>query len=193
MINKKVKTCTNCNEIKLLSNFYKSNTNKNGFENQCKNCRSIGMKKWRKANKEHLEENDYIYNKSEHGFVTTRIANIFKPSNIKKRGWKPKCTKKQLKQMFLDYVNKYGRLCYYCGEPWTYEVNRYRREEGLGIRTKGSKHGKNFSIDRFDSSKTYSLDNICFVHHDCNDRKKDITLSLIERLYEIIQEKKNSA
>ena len=49
---------------------------------------------------------------------------------------------------------------------------------------------KNLSLDRLDSNKTYSVDNIIFCCVECNLSKKDISIKLIKRLYDIITERK---
>jgi hypothetical protein len=48
---------------------------------------------------------------------------------------------------------------------------------------------RNFSIDRLDSSKTYNINNIVFCCIECNSSKKDVSIKLIKRLYEIITER----
>lgn len=147
------------------------------------------MKTLRQVSKQRHE-----YESSENGFLTSRVKEIFKPSKIKQRGFYPKCTKKELKDYFYVYVKKHGRNCYYCKEPWTYIVNKYN----LGGKSRKNKSDKgksrikkikNLSIDRLDSSKTYSIDNIIFCCVKCNLQKKDISIKQIKRLYEVITEK----
>ena len=138
-------------------------------------------------------EREYKYGNSENGFLTIRIKDIFKPSAIKKRGYTPECTKEEIKKHFYEYVEKHGRNCFYCKEPWTYIMNRYI--VGSGIHNKSDKGKsrknkiKNFSMDRLDSSKPYSINNIIFCCVECNLSKKDISISLIKRLHEIITER----
>jgi len=136
---------------------------------------------------------DYKYSSSEGGFLTNRITVLFTPSKIKSRGIIPSCTKQEIKDFFYEYVKKYGRNCFYCKEPWTYVVNKYIGGNGRNNKSdKGKSRAnkiKNLSIDRLDSSKTYSIDNIIFCCVECNLRKKDITFDMIRRLYEIISER----
>ena len=194
MEKEKIKKCTKCEIEKTFDNFYKEKNNKKyGLTSRCKDCLRIDKKQYRLRNKDKAEERDYIYYNSERGFVITKIKDIFKPSRIKARGWKPECTKEEMLDKFNEYVKEHGRNCFYCGGPWTYITNKHKREEGPSPRKKGSNNYENFSIDRFDSSKTYTLDNIYFVHHKCNDSKKNISLNLIESLYKIIQERKNGS
>ena len=138
-------------------------------------------------------EREYRHRNTEKGFLSLRIKDIFKPSAINNRGYRPECTKTEIRKYFYEYVEKYGRNCFYCKEPWTYITNRYIFGKGHNPKSdKGksrAKKIKNLSIDRFDNSKTYSVDNIVFCCVECNLSKKDISISLIKRLYEVITER----
>jgi len=135
----------------------------------------------------------YKYTNSEKGFLSNRIKDIFKPSAIKKRGFVPECTKDEIRKHFYEYVEKHGRNCFYCKEPWTYITNK----PILGNKNnKKSDKGKsrinnikNLSFDRLDSSKTYFIENIVFCCTQCNLSKRDISFKMIRRLYEIITER----
>ena len=138
-------------------------------------------------------EREYKYGNSENGFLTIRIKDIFKPSAIKRRGYTPECTKEEIKKHFYEYVEKHGRNCFYCEEPWTYITNRYIFGKGSNPKSDKGKSRKNklknFSIDRLNSSETYSIDNIIFCCTACNLSKRDISFKLIKRLHEIITER----
>ena len=138
-------------------------------------------------------EKEYRYANSENGFLTIRIKQIFKPSALKRRGFVPNCTKEDIKKYFYEYVEKHGRNCFYCKEPWTYIINKYIPGNGPNNKSDKGKSRKerykNFSIDRLDSSKTYSLDNIVFCCTECNLSKRDISFKLVRRLHEIITER----
>jgi hypothetical protein len=62
---------------------------------------------------------------SEKGFVTKCISSMFAPSRIKERGLIPLSTKKEILNYFNEYINKWGRVCFYCFEPWTYKRKIY--------------------------------------------------------------------
>ena len=135
-------------------------------------------------------ERNYKRRNTEEGFLTYRILHLFTPSAIKKRKFVPDCTKEEIKKHFYEYVKVCGRNCFYCNEPWTYIYNRYNVGRGRSsIKGKKRENLKNLSIDRLDSSKTYSIDNIIFCCQQCNLSKKDISIKLIKRLYEIITER----
>ena len=128
-------------------------------------------------------ECNYRYFNTEHGFVTSKIAAIFSPSKCKRRGLWPTCSKEEIRKLFARYVKEHGRNCEYCGDPWTYIVNKIK--VGQGHTPRGSTNKKNFSIDRLDNKKTYTLDNIVFCCFDCNDRKKNTTFELAEKILEL--------
>ncbi len=144
-------------------------------------------------NLEKRAENEYKYGNSEKGFLSIKIKDIYKPSAFKRRNFIPECTKDEIRKHFYEYVEKHGRNCFYCKEPWTYVTNKYIPGKGANPKSdKGKSRAnkiKNLSIDRLDSSKTYSIDNIIFCCVGCNLSKKDISIKLIKRLYEIIMER----
>ena len=138
-------------------------------------------------------EREYKYGNSEDGFLTIKIKDFFKPSALKRRGFVPNCTKVEIKKHFYEYVEKYGRNCFYCKEPWTYITNRYVVGKGANPKSDKGKSRKNtlknFSIDRLNSSETYSINNIIFCCTECNLSKRDISFKTIRRLYQIITER----
>ena len=135
-------------------------------------------------------EIEYKRRNTEKGFLSYRVVHLFTPSILKKRNYVPDCTKDEIKNHFYEYVKTHGRNCFYCKEPWTYVYNKYIVGKGRQI-PKGKKREnlKNFSLDRLDNSKTYSIDNIVFCCQQCNQSKKDISIQMIKRLYEIITER----
>jgi len=138
-------------------------------------------------------EREYKYGNTEKGFLSIRIKDIFKPSAVKRRGCSPECTKAEIRKYFYEYVEEYGRNCFYCFEPWTYIINRYNVGSGANNKSDKGKSRKsrckNFSMDRLDSSKPYSINNIIFCCIECNLSKNNISFKTIRRLYEIITER----
>jgi hypothetical protein len=59
-----------------------------------------------------------------------------------------------------------GKLCRYCEQPWT--TIRIKNNKGRITES-------NFSMDRFDSNKTYMKGNVIFCCIKCNSTKKDST------------------
>jgi len=129
------------------------------------------------------------YLSTENGFVKNRIGLIFAPSKIKQRGYVSESTKEEILKYYYEYVKIHGRNCFYCNEPWVYLANLYNPGGGRQFKGKSKVNKKNFSIDRLDSSKTYNINNIIFCCTECNSSKKDVSIKLIKRLYEIITER----
>jgi len=175
-----MKSCTRCKTEKSTEEFYKQKKTLSGFHTLCKMCHNVL-----------ICDSMYLYKNTEYGLLKCKISEIFTPSAIKKRGYSPECTKEEIKKHFLEYVKIHGSNCFYCKEPWTYTFNTYVPGNGRNT-DKGKsrkKSIKNLSIDRLDSSKTYSIDNIVFCCTECNLSKKDISIKLIKRLHEIITER----
>jgi hypothetical protein len=83
------------------------------------------LKKWCLKNTKKLSDIKYKYMNSEKGFVKKCISSMFSPSRIKERGLIPLSTKEEILNCFKDYINKWGRVCFYCFEPWTYVRKKY--------------------------------------------------------------------
>jgi len=139
-----------------------------------------------------ISHRDFIYRNTKRGFIVTKIAVIFKPSNWKSRdnrntSWKPECTKQDVYQKLMNhavemkrlYPQTDGFLCTYCKAPFTYITNYTKRcREGEKPRTRSKvdpKKDKNFSIDRWNPNITYTYDNIKFCCLGCNSRKSSST------------------
>jgi hypothetical protein len=184
------KICPRCRIEKTFIEFTKNKGRKNDLSAYCKECSKDITKNWRENNGEKTSQSSYNYNNSELGFFRRKISILYTPSMVKLSQFNPTCTKKEFEQYFLDYINKHGRNCFYCKEPWTYVVKKF--SHGVGRKsTKGMvrENVKNLSFDRLDTSKTYSKDNIIFCCIQCNLSKKDVSISLIKRLHEIITER----
>ena len=58
------KKCTKCGEIKELDQFFKNKRHKDGFQYDCKECRRVDQKSWKKANPEKVKAGRKRYKKS---------------------------------------------------------------------------------------------------------------------------------
>ena len=89
------------------------------------------------------------------------------------------------------YIQDYGRNCEYCRKPWTYQRDLGVCGEG---HTRGRRSGieTNFSIDRLDTTLTYSRHNIVFCCVGCNNRKNQVRLSDIVNITRVLKERKNN-
>ena len=170
------KNCSICKQKLSLDNFYLSH---NGVYNFCCTpCDKIRKIKYRAENKEKIALADHKYINTERGYVGEVISGIFqrhKKKNTRIK-WIPECTKQELYDELMLYIQDFGRNCEYCKQPWTYK-------RALGVRgtqnTARKRAGveSNFSIDRLDSTKTYKQGNIVFCCVGCNNRKNQVRLS----------------
>jgi len=135
---------------------------------------------------------DHRYINKKKNFIKVKFNSIFKPSSWKtkttknstyvRKGWKPELTKPELHveldlhvQLMKDkFPNSDGYLCRYCEQTLTFKR--------IGDRTKVL---TNFSIDRFDTDKTYEKGNIIFCCADCNTKKGNSPIWMWKKLSEI--------
>jgi hypothetical protein len=176
-----MKICFKCKIEKPITEFGKDKNKKSGLNTYCKECKRINDSK-----------SVYKARNTEKGFLDFKINGLYTPSANKNRGNMPECTKDEIRKHYYEYVEKHGRNCFYCREPWTYIHNGYipNNHDKKNMKNKRSKDKlKNLSFDRLDSSKTYFINNIIFCCVECNLSKRDISFKMIKRLYEIITER----
>jgi len=185
-----MKICSKCKIEKPFTDYYKDRYRKDNIQYFCKTCSKENGKEWMLKRKEHYSEMLHKYRSSENGFLINKLKDVF-VKNLKayRSKYIPDCTKDEIIKHFYEYVEKNGRNCYYCKEPWTYIVGRFVPGEKIIKQIDRSKTKKNLSIDRLDNSKTYTIKNIVFCCLECNMSKRDISVKLIKRLNEIIVER----
>jgi hypothetical protein len=172
--------CSMCEKTFPINMFYVYSNGK--FSPYCKPCDIARGKKHWALNKKKSKKVNLIYINKERNFIRVIIKSIFNPSrmfpkrikNYNRKGWVPEITFKEMYEELLLHIqlmkDKFpdtnGRLCRYCEKPWT------------TIRT-GKNNGDiskyNFSVDRFDSNKTYMKGNVIFCCAKCNSTKKNST------------------
>ena len=130
--------------------------------------------------KKQFELLDFKYRNTERGKIMEVIAGVFarhkKKDNRKK--WIPEIDRKGIWFIIMNHICRMkeqfpgsdGRLCFFCKKPWT-----YIRRSSNGTGKKGPIVLTNFSLDRFDCTKTYKKDNIVCCCIGCNDRKGSAT------------------
>ena len=186
----KLKRCYICEKKLTLDKFYLS---KNGMYNFC--CIPCDKKRkatYRAENAEKIALAENKYMNTERGYVNEVIGGIFQRAKRKttRKKWLPDMSKQDVYDELMLYVQDHGRTCEYCKEQWTY-VRR------LGVRGKGHRGVKragietNFSIDRLDTTKTYSRDNIVFCCVGCNNRKNAVRISDLRNILEVWNKRKS--
>ena len=186
----KLKRCYICEKKLTFDKFYLS---KNGMYNFC--CIPCDKKRkatYRAENAEKIALAENKYMNTERGYVNEVIGGIFQRAKRKttRKKWLPDMSKQDVYDELMLYVQDHGRTCEYCKEQWTY-VRR------LGVRGKGHRGVKragietNFSIDRLDTTKTYSRDNIVFCCVGCNNRKNAVRISDLTNILEVWNKRKS--
>ena len=185
----KLKKCYICKKKMTLENYYLS---KNGQYNFC--CIPCDLKRkavYRVENKEKIALAENKYMNTERGYVNEVIGGIFqraKRKSIRKK-WVPDMSKQDIYDELMLYVQDHGRTCEYCQKPWTYVRRLGTRGEGHKRRRSGIE--TNFSIDRLDTTKTYSRDNLVFCCVGCNNRKNQVRISDIMNILEVWNKRKS--
>ena len=182
------KNCSICKKSLPLDQFY---LNRDGSYNFC--CTPCDKKRkatYRTENKEKIALAEHKYINTERAYVMEVINGVFyrykkKDARLK---WKPECTKEEIYDELMLYIQDHGRHCEYCKEPWTYK--RVLGDRGRGYNGRGPKIVTNFSIDRLDSTKTYMLDNLVFCCVGCNLRKNQVRLSDIVNIQRVWMHRK---
>ena len=172
------KKCSKCGEIKSSTNFSKNTCKTDNLQSCCKKC---------------ARENTTRWTNTERGFVTEVIGGIFrryKRKDTRRLKWIPECTKQDIYDELMLYIQDHGRNCEYCKEPWTYS-RPLTNEKNSNGRRRNFRINTNFSIDRLDSEKTYIPDNLVFCCIGCNFRKNQVRLSDIINILRVWMPRKN--
>ena len=163
-----VKICTCCNVEKLLVDFGKSGkAYGSGYKSECKICLSKKITTWRNANIEKVREKGKLYssnnkdkiskkNKKRYANLTLdeRFTNLIKTA-IQRKRFKCFITVEHLH----DVWQKQKGLCAYIKLPLSSEAHLFNT----------------LSLDRIDSNKDYTADNIQLVCVPINRMKSDMT------------------
>jgi transposase-like protein len=144
-----MKTCRKCGETKELLDFVKNKQSKGGYTYTCKSCEKEWKQEYYSENKTHITNrnkeyrvvNGMWYNKS----IEHRLRYVSQLGVIRA---KKKNIEWNLSLEFLLLLwEKQQFMCAYSGVPLTFEDN----------------HPHTVSLDRLDSSKGYTEDNVQYV------------------------------
>ena len=178
----KVKILESGEIIKIDPKFkYKKVISKNGNEY----LRAINAPSWNDVSKEEklkifekakkrLNDNEFIFMKSRFD----RIANQEKHSKSKYNNKIYKCCfsfEEFLKTWEAHKIDHGGIFCAVTGEPMTM----------IGLNNKNEKYKRNWSnvsVDRIDSSKPYTIQNIIFIKWDVNRSKGDLSIKHMKKI-----------
>jgi hypothetical protein len=143
------RTCRVCKETKPLFDFVANKQSKLGYTRKCKACE----KEWRHSyyleNKEYILSRGIIYRETTVNWYSRSVVNRLR--YVIQLG-KKRAREKQIEwnielPFLLQLWEKQQSKCAYSGVPFTYEDN----------------HPHTVSLDRIDSQKGYTEDNVQFV------------------------------
>jgi hypothetical protein len=144
--------CSTCNEIKNVSEFDGDKSNSTGLQSCCKPCNRLKSAKWASTFDGHM----------------TKLFKDLQHNTMKRaKDIKIKITKQDI----IDLYHKQNGKCAITKEPLTHTSQV--------IDTKGRQHIMNkwnVSVDRIDSDKHYTLDNIQLVGAIVNRIKSDLNM-----------------
>ena len=164
------KECRTCHITKPLDGFNKNCRSKDGHRSQCRECNSIGNKKYRTANRERI--NEYLSNsRHDNPEATIRRQVLDKRKyTAKKKGMEYNLTK----EWRADKLST-GK-CERTGMPFVYEFNSPYIP----------------SVDRIDSSKGYIEDN-CQMVISAYNKAKNVWSDefMLEMAKALLKESKN--
>lgn len=139
------KKCIRCSIPKDLSDFYKSSKSKDGYRNICKKC-------YNKNGKEYQRSHSDLYNKASKNHRETFIGRYIV--------WRSKAKKRNIPfELKLEDLEILPRVCYYTGMFLTCACNQCNT----------------ISLDRLDSSKGYTKNNVVFCCSWVNVMKSDLS------------------
>ena len=174
-----VKTCRVCGETKLLSEFAKSGKkNGSGYKAHCKLCAAEKLHEWRQLNPEKAKQQDKRYRDKNKNKI--KIKNQKRYTNLtldeKFQQLVKTATERKKIKCFVtvkdlhDIWQKQNGLCAYTKLPLTSQAHQLNT----------------VSLDRIDSDKDYTADNIQLVCVPINRMKLDMTEDQFIKLCQLV-------
>ena len=161
------KKCPACGKVTLFKDFTKNKNNKNGFGGYCKKCFNEKITKRRNTERGYLKLR-----------YDSMTANKSSPRSYGRKS-KCHCTVDEFFAVFDKHKSIYGMK-----SAWGPGINNLEQhlpmtmiQHGKGqIGKKGGGKGaklvrSNLSVDRLDSNRDYTIQNIIFIRGDENGRK----------------------
>lgn len=176
-----IKICTSCKESLPISKFYKQKKGKFGVKSKCKLCSDIFHKNYRKNNleqyakyqqnhrdrNENYNENDSLRKEQYVLTIKGRSVRLYNGARnrAKKKGWEFNITPEFIYQKLLPLKCEVTNLNLSLDRELIHKANALAP-----------------SLDRIDSSKGYTLDNVQIVCWWYNAMKQDWSEEIVKKL-----------
>ena len=155
-MNEKTKRCGLCREMKSLTLFHHNKNQSDGYQTRCIEC----SKKYVNENINKIRNTRKNYRKSHYDIIRKNIKRYERTLKGKLMQWKTGAKKRNISfEITLSDLEKIPMICYYTGVPLTLERNEWY----------------SISLDRLDSSKGYTKENIVFCCGFINRMKNNLT------------------
>ena len=153
-----MKKCSKCQTLKPLIEFNKTKTNKDGLSYLCKPCNGKSSKAYRQRNHKRYYQAQKIARQTEPVFVSQTLY------NLKTRSKKKSLVVEVTQEFLLGLLQKSNYLCAVTGLEMNLETHLRKKANPFKA-----------SLDRIDSSKGYTEENIQWVCWAVNQMKSDRT------------------
>ena len=174
------KNCSKCRTVKSVSEFCSDKYTSSGYKSACKACSNITRKKWKEANKEYVLTSAKEYRDKNR--IVIRVKQKEQYANL------------TMDQKFAHLIKDASRRkkvsCFITVEHLR---DVWQRQEGLCAYTKlplsSEAHQLNtVSLDRIDSDKDYTSDNIQLVCVPINRMKLDYSEDQFIHLCQLVSQ-----
>jgi hypothetical protein len=147
---------------KPVTEFFKRPKSKDGYRNDCMKCNHDRNKKWHNNNKKHISEHNRKYREN----LDVRFSNWKYNAFVRKIEW----------NLNFDDIKNIPLICFYTNIKLTKETNKFNT----------------VSLDRMDSNKGYTKDNVVFCCAGVNVMKQSSSiLEFLSICKIVVMNKKN--
>ena len=153
-----MKKCSKCKIIKPLTEFNKTKTNKDGLSYLCKDCNRETARSYRERNHTRYYENQKARRSEENVFISQNLYNL--TTRASKKGLEVTVTQ----EFLLELLKASEYKC--CVTGLTMNLETHHRKKANPFKA---------SLDRIDSSRGYTEDNVQWVCWSVNQMKSDKT------------------
>lgn len=153
-----MKKCSKCKQLKKFSEFNKTKTNKDGLSYLCRTCNLQVSREYRARNKEKYYDNQQRKRETKEHFLSQTLYNA--KTRASKKGFEFSLSY----DFLLNLLDKSDNKCAVTGLEMNFDCHNRKKANPFKC-----------SIDRVDSAKGYTEDNVRLVCWAVNQMKADRT------------------